>query len=291
MPDAPREPLIYTMPERFFTPPKKGLPASTKFFVAAGGAFLLVVGGSAWYFTRGLRVAQPIPVAPVSPPEITAPVGESATPEVPLSAQPAAQPIVEEQPVVAPETTLSRAADIDADGLTALEETLFKTSEMQPDSDSDGYLDGHEVINLYNPAGTAPEKLEAAGLATLYKNTLFSYEFLYPSNWKPETADADERLITFQTVTSETVTVEAADNPEDLTLSAWYRQRVSDASPVLRDITSRSGVTGLATPDGLHAYFLGKKTVYVFTYNPGTETAINFPRAFELLQISFRSAP
>ncbi|MEK7606708.1 MAG: hypothetical protein AAB444_00715 [Patescibacteria group bacterium] len=285
-----KETIIYTMPERFFAPAKKGLPASTVFFVAAGVAFVLVVGGAAWYFTRGLRVTPPAPVLQLAPQEIVTP-GEPAAPEVPLSAQPSLSPIIEEPPVLPPETTLSRAADIDADGLTALEETLFKTGETQPDSDSDGYLDGHEVINLYNPGGTAPEKLEAAGLATFYKNALFSYEFLYPSGWKPEAADADGRLITFKTDTTETVSVESLDNPDDLTLSDWYRRRVNDASPVLRDITSKSGATGLATPEGLHAYFLGKKTVYVLTYHSGTEAVVNFPRAFELLQVSFRLAP
>lgn len=285
MPDTPREPVIYTMPERFYTPPKKKVPATTVFFVVAGVAFLFVVLGAAWYFTRGLRVAQPVSAPPVTPPPVS-PSPLAPAEDVPVSAQPAAQPVIETPPA-APETTLPRAADVDADGLTAREETLFKTSENQPDSDADGYLDGHEVINLYNPAGTAPEKLEAAGLATAFRNSLFGYEFLYPAGWKQESADPDGREIVFRTETSETVRVSAIDNANGLSLPEWYQTSVSGASPVLREIVSRSGSRGLATPNGLKAFMAKGNTVFALTYDTGTEAAVNFPRAFELMQISW----
>ncbi|OIO08552.1 hypothetical protein AUJ35_00005, partial [Candidatus Falkowbacteria bacterium CG1_02_41_21] len=49
--------------------------------------------------------------------------------------------------------SLSRAAglDADADGLSDLLEAKFKTDIVNPDSDSDGYPDGLEVNNGYDP--------------------------------------------------------------------------------------------------------------------------------------------
>ncbi|MBT4349346.1 hypothetical protein HOD19_01025 [bacterium] len=43
--------------------------------------------------------------------------------------------------------------DIDNDGLTHQEELLFGTDPNNPDTDGDGYLDGEEVNNGYNPLG------------------------------------------------------------------------------------------------------------------------------------------
>lgn len=44
-------------------------------------------------------------------------------------------------------------ADVDDDGLTTAEEQKYKTDPLDPDSDDDGYLDGEEVENGYNPNG------------------------------------------------------------------------------------------------------------------------------------------
>ena len=126
MSDAPKETLIYTMPERFLLRRRK-TSRLDGIFVAAGVAFVLVVGGAAWYFTRGLRVTPPAPVLPLAPQEIVTP-GEPAAPEkLPLSAQPSLSPIIEEPPLP-PETTLSRAADI-VPMIDCARRTLFKTGE------------------------------------------------------------------------------------------------------------------------------------------------------------------
>lgn len=43
--------------------------------------------------------------------------------------------------------------DDDKDGLTNKEELLYKTDHLNPDTDGDGYIDGDEVKNGYNPNG------------------------------------------------------------------------------------------------------------------------------------------
>lgn len=51
------------------------------------------------------------------------------------------------------------AKDSDNDGLTDMEEIIYGTDSQNPDSDGDGYKDGAEVDNGYNPLG--PGKLDS----------------------------------------------------------------------------------------------------------------------------------
>jgi hypothetical protein len=43
--------------------------------------------------------------------------------------------------------------DSDGDGLSDLRERAMGTDRFNPDSDGDGYADGIEITNGYNPAG------------------------------------------------------------------------------------------------------------------------------------------
>jgi hypothetical protein len=51
-------------------------------------------------------------------------------------------------------TNVNASGDIDLDGLTNAEESQYRTNPENPDSDGDGYLDGDEVENGYNPMGS-----------------------------------------------------------------------------------------------------------------------------------------
>ncbi|MBI5037622.1 MAG: calcium-binding protein [Candidatus Kerfeldbacteria bacterium] len=44
--------------------------------------------------------------------------------------------------------------DTDNDGLTDVQEGVWGTDILNPDTDGDGFLDGTEVQNGYNPNGT-----------------------------------------------------------------------------------------------------------------------------------------
>lgn len=53
--------------------------------------------------------------------------------------------------------TLSSNIDTDSDGLSDYqEENIYNTDLKNPDTDGDGYLDGDEVRNGFNPAGPGP---------------------------------------------------------------------------------------------------------------------------------------
>lgn len=301
MPEAmTKETVIYTMPERFFVAPKKGLSNKTIFFIAIGVLFILVVGGSAWYFIQSAR--QPVVLeAPVEPIEISKPPISGVPSEVPQP--PGGAPITEEAPATPTETTLTTpvtppevlpevvpdlSQDVDADGLTAAEELLLSTNPNQPDTDADGYLDGHEVLHLYNPTGIAPQKLEDAGLVSRYTNANFGYEILYPAKWQKEEVDATGREARFKGEGTELISVTVADNSGQLPLNEWYKKEVPAGEvSALKQIVSKSGADGLLSPDGLVAYFARKNYIYVLTYHLGEATTKSFSRIFEMMTNSF----
>ncbi len=55
-------------------------------------------------------------------------------------------------------------ADIDGDGLTLKEEYKYFTNPLDPDTDKDGYNDGKEVRDGYNPLGEGKMDMDGDGL-------------------------------------------------------------------------------------------------------------------------------
>jgi hypothetical protein len=173
--------------------------------------------------------------------------------------------------------------------LTNLEEEIFGTNPTQPDSDADGYLDGHEVLHLYNPAGIAPERLEAAGLVLRYLNEPFAYEILYPAKWQKEEGNSEGREVRFKSATGEYISLLVEDNPQELSLSQWYKQQALPGElGALKQVTTKSGLNGFLSFNGLTAFFPGEKRVYLLNYNPQSKTELNYPRIFEMMINSFR---
>ena len=72
--------------------------------------------------------------------------------------------------------------DTDSDGLTLTEEAMYGTNPALADTDKDGYKDGQELINLYNPL-VANQPLLDSALVKKYSNESFGYELLVPKNF------------------------------------------------------------------------------------------------------------
>lgn len=82
--------------------------------------------------------------------------------------------------------------DIDKDGLSNMDEFIMRTNPTLADSDSDGYNDGMEVINSYNPWGagkfTSGQQELADKLDLILINNRISYNLVKKSD---EIASAD----------------------------------------------------------------------------------------------------
>lgn len=63
--------------------------------------------------------------------------------------------------------------DTDHDGLVDVQEQAFKTDINNPDSDGDGYVDGLEVRNGFDPLSRQPKKLTKSIRVDLKKQELY----------------------------------------------------------------------------------------------------------------------
>ena len=278
------EPVIYVIPAEYYggafpktsahgrvSPPEGAplVPAPARKFstvkiavVVVAVLFFAVVGGATWYFTRELKAPVPAPSLPTA--EVPAPVSEPA----PLN-EPQAVPEPAVTPTPAPASPLppGLSDDSDHDGMTEAEEVLYGTSASMPDTDSDGYLDGHELINLYNPGGTAPEKLEPTGFAVRYKLEKFPLELLYPRSWQVN-PESDGKITVFQAGDGEAVSLTIVENLEKQPMAEWMVSH-GPQTEIIPWTSNKQGVGGYATTSGDAVYLdAGNGQVAVFRYTP-----------------------
>jgi hypothetical protein len=137
-----------------------------------------LAGGAGYWYFRVSRAARPDVPAEASPQDTATPASE--VPEAPAPAPvPTPEPVVpvpEPEPIPQPEPPASVPEDTDHDGLLDVEEAalgtdlnsvdtdfdglfdyeevkVFLTSPTRADSDGDGYADGVEIKNGFNPNG------------------------------------------------------------------------------------------------------------------------------------------
>lgn len=177
--------------------------------------------------------------------------------------------------------------DTDNDGLTDVEEALYGTNPTNPDTDGDGYDDGREVINLYNPLGTAPQKLEETNLIKIYTDPTYKYSIFYPSTWIVRALD--QETVMFTSATGEFVEVLVQDNSQGLPLMDWYLNESPGVSPAeVGTATTKSGMSGIESPNGLTDYFSSGNKIYAIIYNIGIKTELEYKSTFEMMINSFK---
>ncbi|MEK7067901.1 MAG: hypothetical protein AAB956_02795, partial [Patescibacteria group bacterium] len=193
-----------------------------------------------------------------------------------------------------PAETLPLAAGVDSDndGLTDMEETaVFTTNINTEDTDGDGYADGIEVLNLYNPAGAG--KLAESGLVTEFKNNKYGYGLLYPQGWRIEDALAGESVFFFSG-SDGSIQILAQDNASRKNIKAWYAELVNSSVEAVSPIVASTpnGLELMYSPDGLTAYLTmsgGGSKVFVITYSPEASGLIQFKMVLEIMIKSFKS--
>lgn len=183
----------------------------------------------------------------------------------------------------------SLALDSDFDQLTDVEEReIYGSDPVRPDDDSDGFVDGHEVYHLYNPAAVKPIDLSETGLIRVYRNSVFGYEVFYPTVWTLEQLDDSGQEVAYVSQRGERVLVRVHDNDQELSLRDWYRSyagAVDDSS--LRLVSTIGDLVGLMSPDSLSLYIARDSVIYELHYDLGFSQMANYMRTFVMMQNSF----
>lgn len=303
---------IYVMPEHFRNQPVKQTNAKTTgLLIIIGGAVILLLASAALYY---FLFRKPSPITAQKPPlaaennqpgDITdKPKEEDNQPlesadnliasgteitTLPSGEETATTTLATTTPEIAPKETglsLRVGADTDSDGLTDIEEILLGTSSTTPDTDSDGYFDGSELINLYNPAGGG--ELTANSYISLYENKTFAYELFYPSVWQTSVNGGDDSLM-FKSGDNQFIQVIVQPNANKQTLDNWYLEQLGLLAVETENRLSGANWQGIKNPDGLTIYIIDKKQSYIFslTYNPGGSDVLEYFNIFQMAIKSF----
>ncbi len=282
-------------------------PRQRKKVYIIGGVvvFVLIIAGATWYFVdqerqrllaeRNQNPPPPPPVTtPATPPVDEVPVVVPTSTEVVATSTEASTPTTTpsplDLPIMYPGTLLIDTPDFDADQLTDQEEEVFRTDGSVWDTDGDGYHDGREVFNLYNPTGTAPEKLIDSGLVREFISPTWQYRLYYPAVWETGIVDTDSRQVLFSSITGDYVEVRVIDREPGQSFADWFSLYASDQQySSLREITNRFQEQGFERADGLVGYYVQTERVYVIVYHPSaTATSVPFRNVVRMMIQSFR---
>lgn len=204
--------------------------------------------------------------------------GDSSPSEEVSVTVPQAPPPPPESPKLPP-----AGLDSDSDGLTDLEERLFGTDNRNPDSESDGFLDGNEVYNLYNPTGQAPGKLEDSSIVKKLEGTI-GWNMLIPAGWTTQEAAADGARISIVTGNGETFKLAVNDNPNRQTVLEWYlaNNPAAQRDQILK-YRSKRGYEGIIGADQLTTYIPWGDKIFTFTYDLDGQSFINFRTTYYMM--------
>jgi flagellar basal body-associated protein FliL len=185
--------------------------------------------------------------------------------------------------------------DSDKDGLTDVEEDLYGTQVNKPDTDEDGFTDGSELINLYNPLAAGGSLLVTSGLVNTYTNPSFNYQIYYPAKWLARPTDQSLQEVIFQSTTDEYISVKIENNPQKLALVDWFNGQFPDSDlNQLQKNTTKNGMQVLTSADKLTNYLYSDKTpdvIYVISYFIDSRTSVNFLTTFSMMLNSFSIVP
>lgn len=296
---------IHTMPERFrHQPVKESSAKNTGLLIIGGGVvFLILISAGLYYFLfkQPAVIVTEEPIVTATPAE--SPVQPQAienSPALGTLTEPTPEPTISPTDLATstaatstPETVeqgltvgLTPALDSDNDGLTDAEEILLGTGTSTPDTDGDLYLDGAEILNLYDPASAG--KLSANPGIALYENKTFKYSVLYPKVWQTSANGGDDSMM-FKSVDNQFFQIIVQPNTAKQTLDEWYMDQLGVTTVNEADRVSGADWQGIKSSDGLTLYLMdaNQKNIFTLAYNPGESNLLEYINIFNLMIKSF----
>lgn len=238
-------------------PPQKKGKKSTLILVSVGIIVITVLAVGAYFMLR--ETPEPVVIVDNTP------------------------PVQNEEPTVKEPV---RGQDTDSDGLTDSEEALYGTDFRNPDSDADTFLDGNEVFHSYDPLSFSPITLLDSGSAKRYVFPDTIYAVNYPATW---TVTSTMEGVSFKSSRSSKIIVEQFPNPDQLSAEEWYRENLEESGEFmeLNSTISKEGFSGVIGDDERAVYLLAEDSVFVFIYDLGEDTLINYLQTFKMIVNSF----
>ncbi|MBI2415053.1 MAG: hypothetical protein HYV33_00130 [Candidatus Kerfeldbacteria bacterium] len=322
-PNAAAPEPVYTMPEKFLkgsgtgAAPGKSKKSGWLTWVLIGIivlAVLGIIGGVAFYFLRNADTNTSVTAVTNQNQTVTEPVNANTnvnattvTNTVPNTNATNTNVTNINTPVNSNTTTptntnttvtntvssVTPSKDTDKDALTNEEEQLYGTKADLPDTDSDGYNDGAEVIAGYDPNNSVSSgRIQDNPIVSNYVNKEFGYTITYPADWIAEAlaeGSADEILFTPKALDTagQFVEVIVEDNPTGFTALDWYVDQTKVDEATLTPITSFGGLAGVVSIDGYTAYYATTDYVYAISYRFGNSKEVHFQSTFTLMAKSF----
>lgn len=284
---------------------KVKLPISRKKIIIVLAILLvLVIGSASFYYLRQaspdrdgsvpkVKEQEKIVKDEVKPPPV---IKEEPVIEEPVVEEDPAvvpnEPVVAENTITFPSILLRDSMDIDADSLTDEEEEIFKTDSGIWDSDKDGYYDGQEVFNLYNPTGFAPVKIVDSGLVKEYVNPEWQYRVYYPAVWEASGVDNQNNHVIFSSISGDFIEVRSFSKLPSENFATWFSKYIEGQSfSDLSIFNNKFKINGYQRKDSLTAYFVTDNAVFIMVYQAsGNATDIPYRHVMQMMYQSFRTS-
>lgn len=307
----PMEKNVYVMPEKFRTG-KKTSSNKPLIIVAVILVLVVIVTVTFFLYDSWKRNQQPItpitnlppveeivapqPEEPPLVPEVTTTLEEIMATETPATTTPEPAVATPTEPVL-PSTSLTPPAisrDSDEDSLTDLEEVIMGTLPTNPDTDGDGFKDGNEILNGYNPTTAGNAKITTSPFIATLKADLSGdgIQTIYPKDWQTSVlADAKQAIIT--TETGEIIRISIRPNSQKFNVITWYLQDHPEVPMSQLKTVEVGTLSGIYTPNGLTAYLTDtdRSKIYVFEYIMNPQTEFRYPTLFAMAIRNFQLIP
>lgn len=292
-PPAIKPAAVSVVPPKPLPPPlppkptlhKRGLAKTTKAIIIAGAVLLLVLGSAGAYVYFSLKpVNQPANTTANNTVKANNSANSANAGNKANTANTSAN-----TGTVSPFPNNSQPGrDTDSDGLTDAEELLYRTSSKKPDTDSDGFLDGNEVFHGYDPNASAPAKLSASDIVTLFE-VADSYSLNFPTAWvaKP---DKKTNGAVFVVPSGETIALSWEEKTSETDLARWFSGVNPNTDIKVSAGATKQGYAFLLSEDQMTYYIDMGRKVAVLNYQNTVKASVDYLATFEMMMNSLKYA-